>query len=86
MKRILYILALILAAVPLYGQDTIRTDIYTVVYSQALEQPLHVEYKVLCPFGRADRAGMDFWQPDSIYTSDDADYEDDTAAMSCRFF
>jgi DNA/RNA endonuclease G (NUC1) len=76
MKRIIYILALILAAVPLYGQDTIRTDIYTVVYSQALEQPLHVEYKVLCPFGRTERTGMDFWQPEGIHTSDDEDYED----------
>lgn len=60
----------------LYGQDTIKTDIYTIVYSQALEQPLHVEYKVLCPFGKAERTGMSFWKPDSIHTSDNYDYED----------
>jgi DNA/RNA endonuclease G (NUC1) len=76
MKRIIYILLLILASLPLYGQDTIKTNIYEIVYSQALEQPLHIKYKVACPFGQADRAGMSFWQPDGIHTSDEEDYED----------
>lgn len=60
----------------LYGQDTIKTDIYEIVYSQALEQPLNVKYRVLCPFGKAERTGMGFWKPDSIYTSDNEDYKD----------
>lgn len=76
MKRIYYILMLVITSIVLYSQDTIKTDLYTIVYSQGLEQPIHVEYKVLCPFGKADRTGMRFWQPDSIHTSDDADYED----------
>lgn len=76
MKHILYIIMFSMMSLTLYGQDTIKTDIYEIVYSQALEQPLYIKYKVLCPFGQASRAGMSFWKPDSIYTSDDEDCED----------
>jgi endonuclease G len=53
----------------------IKTDIYTVDYSEAYQQPLSVEYTVLCPNGTASRKGMDFYTNDSIITSDNADYE-----------
>lgn len=76
MKKIFYIITFSLMQLILYSQDTIKSDIYQIVYSQALEQPLHIEYKVLCPFGKESRAGMSFWKPDSIHTSDGADYED----------
>ena len=58
------------------GQDTIRTDIYEIVYSQLLEQPLRIKYQVLCPFGKEERAGMNFWKPENIHTSDNYDYKD----------
>lgn len=76
MKRIIYILILIMASLTLYGQDTIKTDIYQIVYSQKMEQPLYVKYRVMCPTGKADRSGMNFWKPKDINTSDDYDYED----------
>ena len=63
-------------SLPLYGQTTVKTEIYEIVYSETLEQPLHVKYTVGCPLGRASRAGMDFWQPEGIHTSDEEDYED----------
>jgi DNA/RNA endonuclease G (NUC1) len=76
-KRIIYIVAtLTLLSNATYAQDTIRTRLYEIVYSQALEQPLHIEYVVKCPFGKAERYGMSFFKPDSIHTSDNADYED----------
>lgn len=52
----------------------IETDIFTVEYSETLEQPLWVEYTVLCPNGNADRGGMDFYEVEGIRTSDDEDY------------
>jgi len=76
MKRLIYIALIMLASLPLYGQDTIKTSLYEIVYSQALEQPLHIKYVVKCPFGQASRTGMSFFKPDSIHTSDDEDYED----------
>jgi endonuclease G, mitochondrial len=53
----------------------VKTDIYTVNYSETYQQPLSVEYTVLCPNGTASRKGMDFYTNDSIITSDNADYE-----------
>ena len=52
----------------------VQTDIFKVEYSETLEQPLWVEYKVLCPNGDADRGGMDFYTVDDVHTSDNGDY------------
>ena len=52
----------------------VKTEIFTVAYSEVLQQPLRIEYTVLCPNGTASRKGMDFYRNDSILTSDDADY------------
>lgn len=71
----------------------IRTEIFTVVYSEVYQQPLSIEYVVLCPNGSASRKGMDFYKNDSVITSDDADYRDNVydkghlapaAAFSCN--
>ncbi len=53
----------------------IKSDIFEIVYSEKLEQPLWVKYKVLCPTGGASRTGMDFFVVDSVKTSDHKDYE-----------
>lgn len=52
----------------------IDAGIYQVIYSESLEQPLNVKYKVLCPDGTASRSGMNFYKVDSIHTSDNNDY------------
>lgn len=54
--------------------QTIKNDVFTVKYSQELEQPLWVEYVVKCPNGKASRHGLDFWVPKGIHTSDNDDY------------
>jgi endonuclease G len=54
----------------------IATDIYTVSYSEKLEQPLWIKYTVKCPNGTASRTGMDFYTDKSIHTSDAKDYVD----------
>jgi DNA/RNA endonuclease G (NUC1) len=76
MRKILFLL-LFLPTLVFSQNDTLRIDagIYTVRYSEALEQPLNVEYKVLCPDGSASRKGMDFYKNDSVHTSDNNDYK-----------
>lgn len=76
-----HILATLLLLIPfsVFGQkyeatNTVTTDIYTIYYNSSIEQPLRVEYKVLCPGGGVSRDGMDFWVPKDVHTSDDADY------------
>jgi endonuclease G len=52
----------------------VKTPIFEMVYSEILEQPKWVKYTVLCPQGKASRAGMDFFTNDTIKTSDNEDY------------
>lgn len=66
-------LLLILLPTFSFGQ-VIKTDIFTVEYDQNLEQPLWVEYTVLCPNGDEDRTGLNFYTVQGIHTSDDDDY------------
>lgn len=53
----------------------VKTDIFEVSYSEKLEQPLRVKYRVLCQEGKASRQGMDFYTEKSYKTSDSKDYE-----------
>jgi DNA/RNA endonuclease G (NUC1) len=80
MKQVYSIILLVLCPILGFGQgDTplrIKTDIFTVVYSEAYEQPLQVNYRVLCPSGDADRGGMDFHKVEGVKTSDNYDYKD----------
>jgi len=55
---------------------TVKTDIFEVTYSEELEQPLWIKYKVKCPLGEESRYGLDFRVVDSIQTSDNSDYVD----------
>jgi len=75
MKKLLLLLLLPLVG---FGQlrDSIyvKTDIYEVMYSEKLEQPLWVKYTVACTDGKASRKGMDFYPDKIIHTSDAKDY------------
>ena len=75
MKKLLILFFLPLS---LFAQkrDSVRisSPIFTIIYSEILEQPKKIEYTVLCPNGKASRAGMDFFKNDSVHTSDHDDY------------
>lgn len=62
----------------LYGQQekTIITEIFTVSYSEELEQPIKLTYIVQCPMGDASRSGLDFRKVEGYHTSDNEDYKD----------
>jgi endonuclease G len=75
MKKLLLLLILPLVG---FGQlrDSVyvKTDIYEVMYSEKLEQPLWVKYTVACTDGKASRKGMDFYINKKVHTSDAKDY------------
>lgn len=80
MKRILFTTLLLLVSFISLSQtlrDSVFIDkgIFKVVYSEKLEQPLRVNYKILCQNGQASRQGMDFYIEKEYKTSDDKDYE-----------
>lgn len=71
---------------------TIVTDIFTVEYSQTLQQPLKLTYVVECPMGDAKRSGISWYAPTDVNTSDNDDYKNNewdrghlapAAAFSC---
>jgi endonuclease G len=79
MKKILLIILLGILSLNINAQKLrdkvhIKTDIYEVMYSEVLEQPIWVRYTVKCPNGDASRKGMDFYIVDSVKTSDQLDY------------
>jgi endonuclease G len=75
MKKLLLVLFL-LPLITFAQRDSVylKTDIFTTVYSEVLQQPKWVTYTVLCPTGTAPRTGMDFYSQTGIITSDNADY------------
>ena len=81
MKRTFFLILISIITLSSFGQKPLRdnvkvkTDIFEVMYSEKLEQPLWVKYTVQCPDGTSSRAGMDFYTNDSIKTSDNKDYE-----------
>jgi endonuclease G len=79
MKKLLLIILIGIIPLSIFSQKLrdrvhIKTDIYEVMYSETLEQPIWVKYTVKCPNGDASRKGMDFYTVDSIKTSDQMDY------------
>lgn len=58
-----------------YSQKIIKTDIFKVNYSEEFEQPLWLEYEILCINGKAKRDGMNFRKFEDTHTSDNLDYK-----------
>ena len=73
------LLLLLLLPVSLFAQ--LRDSVYfnnthfVINYSETLEGPRSIRYKVLCPTGTASRSGMEFYKEKNIHTSDNRDYE-----------
>lgn len=74
------------------SKKTIITDIFTVEYSEELQQPLKLQYTVQCPLGEAKRGGLGWREELNIVTSNIKDYENNVwdrghlapaAAFSC---
>ncbi len=53
----------------------VETSIFTVMYSEKLEQPLWVKYTAKPIIKVADRKGMDFYKEKDYITSDNNDYK-----------
>lgn len=79
MKNIL-VFFLMLWGILINGQTLLRDSIlidngiYQSMYSEKLEQPLWVKYRVTCYNGKEKRTGMDFYTVKGYYTSDNSDY------------
>lgn len=72
--RYISIIALLISITLQSQTKTIKTEIYTVEYSEKLEQPISLTYFSINRPKNVSRGSMNFYKVAGIKTSDDADY------------
>jgi endonuclease G, mitochondrial len=77
MRKILFFTGFLLLSLTTFGQDTIRVknNVFEVLYSQKLEQPLWLKYRSTNRPTNVNRGSMDFYTEKTIKTSDGEDYK-----------
>jgi DNA/RNA endonuclease G (NUC1) len=76
----LIIVLLIVTSQSLFAQSKrdsvlVETPIFTVMYSEVLEQPLWIKYRSTNRPTNVNRGHMNFYKEKDVHTSDDADYK-----------
>jgi DNA/RNA endonuclease G (NUC1) len=76
MKKLIILTFLCLLSIIGYGQEQIavKNDIFEVVYSEFLEQPISLKYRSTNRPKNVSRTGLDFYIEPNIKTSDSKDY------------
>jgi DNA/RNA endonuclease G (NUC1) len=77
MRKILFLTGLLLITLTTFGQDTVRVknNVFEVLYSQKLEQPIWLKYRSTNRPTNVNRGSMDFYTEKTIKTSDGDDYK-----------
>ncbi|MFM1899190.1 MAG: hypothetical protein RL577_1430 [Bacteroidota bacterium] len=75
MERHFFLWAMLLIGSALPAQIRyVDAGIFQVEYNEAFEQPQRLWYTVQCSEGHFSRSGINFYNVDSVHTSDNADY------------
>jgi endonuclease G len=76
MKKTMFVIGFLLVSLISFGQDVrIKNDVFEVLYSQSLEQPLVIKYRSTNRPTNVNRGAMDFYKEPNIKTSDGDDYK-----------
>ncbi len=76
MKKISILIGFLFLSLISFGQDVrIKNEVFEVLYSQSLEQPLVIKYRSTNRPTNVNRGAMDFYKEPNIKTSDAADYK-----------
>jgi endonuclease G, mitochondrial len=76
MKKIVILFSFLIVSLISFGQDVrIKNDVFEVLYSQSLEQPLIIKYRSTNRPTNVNRGAMDFYKEPTIKTSDADDYK-----------
>lgn len=76
MKKIVILFSFLIVSLVSIGQDVrIKNDVFEVLYSQSLEQPLIIKYRSINRPTNVNRGAMDFYKESNIKTSDGEDYK-----------
>lgn len=75
-KVLLSVIAFIGVTLSVFGQDIkVKNNVFEVLYSQSLEQPLWIKYRDINRPTNVNRGAMDFYKEPNIKTSDADDYK-----------
>jgi endonuclease G len=76
MKKFALLIGFLIVSLISFGQDIrVKNDVFEVLYSQSLEQPLIIKYRSTNRPTNVNRGAMDFYKEPNIKTSDAADYK-----------
>ena len=76
MKKIVILFSFLILSLVSFGQNVrIKNDVFEVLYSQSLEQPLIIKYRSTNRPTNVNRGAMDFYKEANIKTSDGDDYK-----------
>ena len=76
MKKTMFLIGFLFVSLISFGQDVrIKNDVFEVLYSQSLEQPLIIKYRSINRPTNVNRGAMDFYKEPTIKTSDAEDYK-----------
>ena len=76
MKKIVILFSFLIVSLVSIGQNVrIKNNVFEVLYSQSLEQPLIIKYRSINRPTNVNRGAMDFYKEANIKTSDGEDYK-----------
>ena len=76
MKKIVILFSFLIVSLNSFGQNVrIKNNVFEVLYSQSLEQPLIIKYRSTNRPTNVNRGAMDFYKESTIKTSDADDYK-----------
>jgi endonuclease G len=76
MKKTMFLFGFLFVSLLSFGQDIrVKNDVFEVLYSQSLEQPLIIKYRSTNRPTNVNRGAMDFYKEPTIKTSDAEDYK-----------
>ena len=76
MKKIVILFSFLIVSLNSFGQNVkIKNNVFEVLYSQSLEQPLIIKYRSTNRPTNVNRGAMDFYKESTIKTSDAEDYK-----------
>jgi endonuclease G len=76
MKKIVILFSFLILSLVSFGQNVrIKNNVFEVLYSQSLEQPLVIKYRSTNRPTNVNRGAMDFYKETNIKTSDGDDYK-----------
>ena len=78
MKKLMFLLSFLIVSLTSFGQlpdVRVKNEVFDVLYSQSLEQPLIIKYRSTNRPTNVNRGHMDFYMEKGIKTSDGEDYK-----------